>query len=108
MRPVVLFLISVALLAACNQRKDQIAFDGQYFRAKASKAGDRREDFVVTVKPVSASPEGALEAGRYQATRYCVLQFGSSEIDWVVGPDQDAGTLVAQNDEITLQGTCEG
>lgn len=108
MRGLLMGIVALALVAGCTNRNDRLAFDGQFFRSKASKVdGDRRE-IEVTVKPVSASPKGALEAGRYEATRYCVLTFGNSKIDWAVGPDQDPETLQPANDTLVLRGTCEG
>ncbi|WP_299725153.1 hypothetical protein [uncultured Tateyamaria sp.] len=102
-----LMLIAVLLLSACNGRKaDRIAFDGQFFRASAKKVDKQRLDFEVTVRPVSASLEGARAAGAYEATRYCVGNFGTSDIDWTDGPDGEDGTLRISNDRLLLTGTC--
>ena len=105
--PVLILTMSTALLA-CEGRDDRLPFDGQYYRAKASKVDGDLEQFQVTVQPVSTSFEGALEAGRYQATRYCVLTFGNSAIDWVIGPDQDPESYAIINDTLVLRGACEG
>ena len=99
--------VSAALLVACGNRRDgDIPFDGQYFRATAKKVDRTREDFTVTVRPVSASFEGALQAGEYEATKYCVLTFGSSDIDWEVGPDLDPEAYAIDGDQLQLSGTC--
>ena len=104
-----LFLIATVLLTACSpeRRSDRIAFDGQLFRASAKKLDKQRLDFVVTVRPVSASMNGALEAGRHEGFRYCIGNFGTSEIDWVNGPEADDNTLQISNDRLVLQGTCK-
>ena len=104
-----LFLIATVLLTACSpeRRSDRIAFDGQLFRASAKKLDKQRLDFEVTVRPVSASLNGALEAGLHEGIRYCIGNFGTSEIDWVNGPEADDNTLQISNDRLVLQGTCK-
>ena len=110
LRPVMLIsglLIAVLLLSACQGRRaDRVAFDGVFFRGSASKVDGQRQNFEVSVTPVSASLEGAREAGRYEATRYCIRQFGSSDIAWVEGPDAEDGTLRISGDKLLLTGTC--
>ncbi len=107
MRIILLFLVATTVLTACNNRnRNQIAFDGQFFNARATKVDKVRENFAVTVRPVSNSLTGALEAGRHAATRYCILEFGSSAIDWTLGPDQDPESYVITNDQLDLSGTC--
>ena len=52
------------------------------------------------------SLDGAREAGRYEAIRYCIANFGSSDIAWTEGPDAEDGTLTIANDRLLLRGTC--
>ena len=111
-RPVALWglmLIAILLLAACSgeRRADRIPFDGQFFRTDAKKLNKDRLDFVVTVRPVSASVNGALAAGLHEGTRYCIGNFGSSDIRWANGPEADDNTLQISNDRLVLQGTCK-
>jgi hypothetical protein len=108
-RPVLLtaVILIALLLSACAERKaDRVAFDGVYFRSNASKVDKKRDQFEVTVSPASSSLEGAREAGRYEATRYCIGTFGTSNIDWVQGPDAEAGTLRISGDKLLLRGAC--
>ncbi|MGB7242158.1 MAG: hypothetical protein WBC93_08745 [Sulfitobacter sp.] len=105
MKQAILLVAILAALGGCN-RKDRLSFDGQYYRTKISKVDGQRHVFAVTSSPVSASLKGALEAARYKATEFCVNDYGSSEIEWVIGPDQDEGTYVVTNDALTLQGAC--
>ena len=110
LRPIFLMtvlLIAALVLTACSERReDRITFDGQLFRASAKKIDKRRLDFEVTIRPVSASLEGAREAGRYEATRYCIGNFGTSSVEWTEGPDAEDGTFRVSNDRLTLRGTC--
>ncbi len=95
------------VLGACDQKKDRVAFDGVYFKAKQSKQKKGGKTFTVSVKPVSASFDGAREAGRYEGTKYCIQYYGTSEIDWIVGPDADLSQLIPVDDTLTLQGVCD-
>lgn len=106
MRIIALILICVTALTACQKRKDQIAFDGQFFRASASSTREDRTTFDITVRPFSSSPKGALEAGRYQATVYCIKRYGVSAVDWETDPYQDPDTYAVDNDTLELRGRC--
>lgn len=103
-----LLLIATLLLTACQaeRRADRIAFDGQFFRTSSKKLDKQRFNFEVTVRPVSASLDGARAAGRHEAFRYCIGNFGSSDIVWINGPDGEDGTLRVSGDTLELQGTC--
>lgn len=106
-RPVLLGLLIIAalMLTACG-RSDPVTFDDQVYRAKLSKVDRKLVEFSVDVSPVSASFEGALEAGRYEATRHCIENFGTSVIDWKTGPDDDPETLPVVNDTLSFRGAC--
>ncbi|MEL7100431.1 MAG: hypothetical protein AAGM84_16520 [Pseudomonadota bacterium] len=97
---------AVAVLAGCQNRKDEIAFDGQFFSSRLSKVDGQREQFEVAVRPFSASAEGARSAGEYEAISYCIDQFGSSEIIWTRGPDAEDDRLSVTNDTLSLRGAC--
>ncbi|WP_299370218.1 hypothetical protein [uncultured Tateyamaria sp.] len=102
-----LLLVAALLLTACVERRaDRIAFDGVFFRSTAKKVDKQRDQIEVTVSPVSASLEGAREAGRFEAIRYCIENFGTSNIDWINGPDAEDGTLNISGDKLLLRGTC--
>ena len=63
-------------------------------------------DFVVSVKDASVSLDGARAAGGYEGTRYCIANYGTSRIDWTVGPDTEPQNLVIDKDTLNFQGTC--
>lgn len=105
MRFVSLMLATAIGLAGCGPDEDTIAFDDQFYKTRV-KDLDARHRFVVTASPVSASLVGAREAARYEATRYCVNNYGSSAIRWDVGPDDPDAAMPISNNTLTLQGTC--
>ena len=47
---------------------------------------------------------GAKEAGRYEATIYCVNKFGTSDIIWDVSPDDVS--KVTSDKSIFIKGRC--
>ena len=100
-------LICVVSLVACTPSKQGPAFDGLTFRAKLSKVDKQRDQFLVTVYKTSQSLAGAREAGRYEATKYCINQYGTSDIAWMSGPDVEDGGLTITNDELQLRGACK-
>ena len=105
-------MAAFALLAACGDKplgSNKVEFDGEYFRAKA-RVVDKKvspTDFTVVVRGVSATLDGAREAGRYEGIKFCVQNFGSSRIDWKVGPDTEPQELDISDDILTFSGTCQ-
>lgn len=97
---------AMVALAGCADPADRILFDGKYFPTKVSKVDRQRDQITVTVKNVAQSPEGALAAGRYAAVAYCVGTYGSSDIDWAVGPDTDPSQIRITDNTMTFRGTC--
>ena len=111
MRPALWFsllLMAVLLLSACDGvRADKVAFDGVYFRSTSTAIEKQRDFFEIKTTPASSSLDGAREAGRYEATRYCIENFGTSNMAWINGPDAENGSLTIDDDSLILRGTCE-
>lgn len=100
-------LAAVLAVPACNRVDDRILFDGAAFRGKAAAIdkADRRA-FTASVSPASATIDGAIEAARYEGTKYCIENYGTSAIAWTVGPDTPRENLVIEGDTLTFQGAC--
>jgi len=105
-KPIILALCATFVLTACGKAGDRVMFDGKYYPTKLSKVGDRREDFAVAVQDPGQGIEGAREAGRLEATRYCVETFGDSDITWQTGYDPDASAVITDNGRLILRGRC--
>ena len=106
MKTILSLIVLTALVAGCGNNKKNIPFDGEFFRTKVSKVDGQRDVFTVSVRDVSRSIDGAIEAGRHAGNAYCVETYGSSKIDWSVGPDTPAEELVIEDDTIVFQGVC--
>jgi hypothetical protein len=99
-------LICVFPLLACTPRDQIPSFDGIKFRAKLSQVEKQRDQFLVNVYKASQSLAGAREAGRYEATKYCINQYGTSDIVWITGPNLEDEGLTITNDKLQLRGAC--
>ena len=104
-------LVAATLVSACSvvqPSSEKARFDGQYFRTKVKPVDKKAApaDFTIVVNGVSASLDGAREAGRYEATKYCISKFGSSRVNWKVGPDTEPQKLPISDDKLTLAGSC--
>lgn len=102
----VMALICAVLVAGCSDNQNRFAFDGKFFRTKVKRVDKQRDEFVATVRGVSQSFEGARGAALHAANGYCVGTYGSSDIDWIVGPDTPADQLRIVDDTLTYRGTC--
>jgi hypothetical protein len=110
MRKMVVLLCLGLAVAGCGDRfkigKRGDTFDGQVFRGAAKSDRKDLQSFVATVRPVSASFDGAVQAAVHQGVKHCIEYYGTSDIDWTVGPDTPREALVIDNDSLTFTGTC--
>ncbi|MFC4215655.1 hypothetical protein [Pseudophaeobacter arcticus] len=100
--------VSVGLVAGCSDRESRPVFDGVAFRTKASVVDKKisRALFEAEVYDVAASPLGAREAMRYAGTTYCIKNYGTSRIDWLIDLDDPEAPLPRDGDNALLRGTC--
>lgn len=110
LKNIVLIAMIVGVSACGNTRKNSsknVEFDGVKFAVKLSK-GEDREDFSIVVREPSKTLAGAREAGRYAATKYCIKNYGTSDVIWANGPDDADEALLIDNDTLSLVGRCKG
>lgn len=102
-----LLLVAGLALSGCAKKESRVYFNGNYYPTKGKHVGkDDRREFVVTVRRANQGEAGAREAGRYGGKQYCLKNYGTSEIEWAVGPDAPAGTYDASKGSIAMRGTC--
>ena len=107
MRALVKVLVASTLVAGCSgtiRNVNAVKFDGHYFAGRASKSSADPHGFSVRIRNAAKSIAGAREAARYEATIYCIQQFGTSDIIWSIGPDDEEISL--SNRSLTLAGRC--
>ena len=104
-----LIFCSCLILLGCSNpltlEENKVSFDGYYFPYKLirNKVDDR--SFDLTVKRANRSLSGAREAGRYEATRFCIKIFGTSDIKWFLDPDDENIGLTGR--VLKLSGQCD-
>ena len=99
------FLMLVGCSNPLEPEENKVAFDGYYFSSKLSRSKLDDRSFDLTVRRANRSLSGAREAGRYEATRFCIKNFGTSDIKWVLGPDDQSIGLTGK--VLKLSGQCD-
>lgn len=106
MKVSIISLLALTTLAACGVGDTAVLFDGMQYKGRLEVDKENRRNFVATVSPVSQGLEGAREAAHYEGTRYCVRNYGRSDIAWVLDPEAEATALNIAEDTLTVQGRC--
>ena len=104
-----LAISSFLMMTGCSNpfelEEIKVSFDGYYFSSKLSRSKSDDRTFDLTVKRANRSLSGAREAGRYEATRFCIKNYGTSDIKWVLGPDDQSIGLTGK--VLKLSGQCD-
>ncbi len=99
LRIVLLMLISVALVAGCARKGTRNADTERElpFKAAFSKTDDPRA-IEVRVTHNGADLEALRESVRFEATKYCLINFGGSDAEWQIDPATDDWAYTAEGD----------
>lgn len=106
-------LIAATALSGCSgnwrasfkSNRERVTFEGYQYKAKAKQVSkEERDHFEVIVSRANQSLDGARQAGDYEAVKYCIKEYGTSKMDWVIGPDTE--TIIPVDDKIRLEGYC--
>ncbi len=101
-----LTLTAVIGLSACTNNEDRVVIDGVYHPGNAKSGRGDRQSFVVSVRRVEQGLDTARRAGAHYAARYCLKNYGTSEINWTIGPDADESVIRPSNGALKLSGEC--
>ncbi|MFW8637166.1 hypothetical protein [Cribrihabitans pelagius] len=105
-----LCLAAAAALTACGAvTEGRTTYDGVAFRAKAKPVDKRtsRAAFSVTIRNANRSLTGARLAADHAGTTYCVVNYGSSRIDWRADPRDETAPLALSGSNAVFWGTCD-
>jgi hypothetical protein len=97
---------ALMVLPGCASREAQVRFDGVYYPAKVNRDRENLDQFRVKVNRVSRGLEGALAAGDYEAKRYCLKTHGTSDIEWINGPESDNPRALIKGGRLAMNGKC--
>ena len=105
MRALITILLTLGLFSCGESYLDnQVAFEGIKFKTDLNPAKGNDFAFNVSVKNAEQNLKGAREAGRYEATKFCIERLSTSDIEWIKGPDSDP--LPLQDGNLKLSGKC--
>lgn len=113
MRVFILCLLSLSVLSSCGwakniqSRKNRVLFENQYFPARLTTTREDKLAFSVSVDRIDQGLVPAREAGRFEATKYCIDKFGRSDVIWTQGPDVEDAELQLDNGRLILEGRCD-
>ncbi|MDJ0626938.1 MAG: hypothetical protein QNJ44_01660 [Rhodobacter sp.] len=85
-------------------KRNTVEIDGARYRSRVTTGEDGR-DFTITVTP-AGNVGNAQSAGRYQATVYCLRNYGGSDTAWTAGPDVPPEEARVSDNTLTLAGRC--
>lgn len=106
-RSTAIALLALTLAAGCAQSDKRVLFDGNYYPGKARGQKEERRDLTATVRRANRGIEGAQKAAVYEATRYCLENFGTSEIAWAgVAEGQEGPVYTRSGDRLSVSGRC--
>ena len=106
-----LILICVALtLTGCGLRERIFGSGGQAdrvlpYKAKLARGEDTR-DFAVQVQAGGASVQAVRESARFQATRYCLTNFGGADASWQLDPVTGDWAYSRDGGDLLFRGRC--
>ena len=105
MRALMSILLTLGLFSCGDRYLDnQVAFEGIRFRTNLNQVKGDDFAFNVSVKNAEKNLKGAREAGRYEATKFCIERLSTSDIEWINGPDSDP--LPLQDGNLKISGKC--
>ena len=65
------------------------------------------EEFVVSVKNKEQGIEEVRESVRFEATKYCLLYFGTSDINWKISQITQDWAFDSNSGKLIFSGQCE-
>lgn len=102
-----LVLLMLGALASCTERRERAVFDGVYYPPKTQADKQDRRNFTASVSRANRGVEGAKKAAAHEATRYCIENFGTSQIAWAkVAEGQDGPAFTRSGDRVSVTGRC--
>ena len=98
------------LLGGCGTVRDRLFGGSQAdralpYRASLTKGDDRRE-ISVRVRAGAVSVSAVRESVRFQATRYCLTNFGGADTLWRINPATGDWAFTRDGQDMIFQGRC--
>jgi hypothetical protein len=93
-------------VSACGEKyfDNRIAFGGILFDGRVTQSETDPKSFDLVIRNAVQNVDAARDAARYEGTKFCIEQFGTSDIDWAHGPE-DAPQM--SDGHLLLNGSCK-
>ena len=75
------------------------------FKAKLSTGEDKR-DITISVANKGAGVEAVRESVRFEATKYCLLNYGGSDADWRMSSVSEDWAFTQDGDKLVFNARC--
>ena len=99
------FFVLLGCANLIGLEENKVSFDGYKFSTKLNRDKVDDRSFSLVVRRANRSLSGAREAGRYEATKFCIKNFGTSDVEWVLSPDDNNVGLTGKI--LELSGRCD-
>ena len=75
------------------------------FRTKLSKGDDKR-DISISVDNKGEGLEAVRESVRFEATKYCLLNYGGSDAEWAIDSETDDWAFSQDGSALVFEARC--
>ena len=76
------------------------------YRASFTRGEDRRDLTIRVQAPASATVDQVRESARFEATRYCIPNFGGSDARWTIDPVTGDWAFTRDGNEMIFNARC--
>ncbi len=112
MKTFLLIILAASILSGCGVR-DRLFGGGSGqadialpFSAKLTRGDDRRNILVRVTRAGGVSVDDVRESVRFQATRYCLGNYGASDTRWVIDPVTSDWAFTRDGQDMIFSGRC--
>lgn len=110
LRMIIIIVLSVLVAGCANQREQIFGTSAQSaanlpYRADITKGDDLR-DIRVRVRAGGNTVSAVRETVRFQATRYCLWNYGGSETRWTQDPATGDWAFTRSGEDMIFTGRC--
>lgn len=111
-KKIFLFGVSFVALTSCGS----IDYYSKMWKTKSSndlpykatlKVGKQLNNFSIKVKNKGQDITEVRESVRFEATKYCLIKFGNSDIDWLMDASTGDWKIESTSKQLTFFGKCE-
>lgn len=106
-RITLILLLVLSVASGCNRKGTRNADSERDLPFKAKfKKGDDPRDIEIRVQNKGAGVEAVRESVRFEATKYCIINYGGSDAEWRIDPATQDWAFVQDDKGLTFFARC--